>query len=81
MPLRGPENNGGECPSSTFYWNHQCCCGGNCCWDQCDYDTPPKNCLQEMSGAKWIFRPEKGYYGAFIPGKCFNIFFLEVKIY
>ena len=69
MPLRGPENNGGQCPSPTNEINHQCCCGDNCCWGQCELSEPPANCLDGFPSAHWIFNVEKGYYFAFIPGK------------
>ena len=68
MPIRGPENNGGFCPSPSYEWNHQCCCGGGCCWDQCDYSSPPTNCLDGIPNAQWNYFGS--YYAAFIPGKC-----------
>ena len=67
MPIRGPENNGGFCPSPTYEWNHQCCCGSGCCWDQCDSLSPPMNCLDGIPNAQWNYFG--GYYAAFIPGK------------
>ena len=56
---------GGICPSTANSWNNQCCCGDNCCWDQCEMSSPPTNCLQGVSNSKWIFNSNLGYYQAF----------------
>lgn len=69
MPIRGPENNGGICPSQSYEFNHQCCCGSNCCWEKCDYSSPPTDCLSGIQNAQWNYMPAKGYHAAFIPGK------------
>ena len=74
MPIRGPENNGGICPSPSYLWNHECCCGVNCCWDQCDLLSPPGNCLDGIPNAQWNFVQEKGYYAAFITGESLDTF-------
>ena len=56
-----------ECPSSTRFSDETktCCCNNyqNCCWDRCDVDVPPQECL-EMDSA-WIFVDDLDYFQAF----------------
>ena len=66
---------------STQLWNNQCCCGGSggCCWDQCDWSTPPTNCLDGIPSAQWILIQEEGFYAAFIPGEYFVVVLLSIE--
>ena len=65
--LFGPNDVGGSntCPSSTYLWNSQCCCGSGCCWDQCDWQSPPPNCIKDVPDSKWVFNDKLGYYQAY----------------
>ena len=51
-------SNGGECPSPAVWSNKnkECCCGPDCCWDQCirPKKGPPEHCLQGVQNSKWV---------------------------
>ena len=72
-PLFGPDDAGGSCPNPSYLWNAQCCCGANCCWDECDlfyfswwnYSLSTTDCLKGVPDSKWIFNSNLGYYQAF----------------
>ena len=51
------------CPTKTSLWNGQCCCGTGCCWDQCDWQTPPTDCIQDVPASEWV--KTLGYYQAY----------------
>ena len=70
--LVGPDDVGGICPASTYMWRGQCCCGASCCWDQCDWSTPPATCIQEVPDSRWIFNTNLVYYQAFKSTAGFN---------
>jgi len=56
------------CPDPTYrrrLRSMKCCCGNGCCWDQCDWSSPPSNCLQEVPNSKWIYNSSLGYYQAY----------------
>jgi hypothetical protein len=67
--LFGPNDvvgdNNNTCPSSTYLWNSQCCCGSGCCWDQCDWPSPPPNCIKQVFDSQWVFNDKLGYYQAY----------------
>ena len=64
--LSGPNDvAGGTCPSSTYLWNSYCCCGSGCCWDQCGWQSPPLDCIQDVPASKWVFNHKLGYYQAY----------------
>merc|ERR1719483_1526239 len=63
----GPNDVGGQCPSSTYQYNAPgicrngcCCCGPNCCWDKCDY--APEDCIKDVENSEWRYVKELGYY-------------------
>ena len=63
-PLLWPSN-GGECPSPARWSNKnkQCCCGPNCCWDQCRRPSG----LQGVLNSHWVLITNNslgGYYQA-----------------
>ena len=64
------------CPSSTYLWNSQCCCGSGCCWDQCGSNDP--NCIEDVPDSKWVFNDNLGYYQAYkyegIYDECSGVF-------
>ena len=47
-------------------FNYKCCCDSGCCWDKCSLSEPPKECLDEIAMAQWIFNESLGYYQAFV---------------
>ena len=47
-------------------FNNKCCCGSGCCWNKCSSSEPPKECLDEIAMAQWIFNESLGYYQAFL---------------
>ena len=47
-------------------FNNKCCCGSGCCWNKCSLSEPPKECLDEIAMAHWIFNASLGYYQAFL---------------
>ena len=55
------------CPSSTYLWNSQCCCGPDCCWDRCSWQIPPSNCILASieDDIKWVFNDKLGYFQAY----------------
>ena len=68
--LIGPNDVGGQCPSSTYQYNAQgfcedgcCCCANNCCWDKCDY--APADCIKDVENSEWRYVEKLGYYRAF----------------
>ena len=68
--LIGPNDVGGQCPSSTYQYNAPgicsdgcCCCGAGCCWDKCDYT--PGDCIEDVANSEWRYVEELGYYRAF----------------
>ena len=68
--LIGPNDVGGQCPSSTYQYNAPgicsdgcCCCGAGSCWDKCDYT--PADCIKDVTNSEWRYVEELGYYRAF----------------
>ena len=55
---------GGQCPSPSYKWNNQCCCGNGCCWNKCTWNNPPDACLNGIYKGQWLFDSDKGYYTA-----------------
>ena len=53
------------CPTKTSLWNGGCCCGTDCCWDRCDWQTPPPDCIEDVPDSKWVFNDKLGYYQAY----------------
>ena len=47
-------------------FNNKCCCASGCCWNKCSSSEPPKECLDEIAMAQWIFNESLGYYQAFV---------------
>ena len=47
-------------------FNNKCCCDSGCCWNKCSLSEPPKECLDEIAMAQWIFNASLGYYQAFV---------------
>ena len=47
-------------------FNTKCCCDSGCCWNKCSLSEPPKECLDEIAMAHWIFNASVGYYQAFV---------------
>ena len=69
--LIGPNDVGGQCPSSTYQYNDGgicsngcCCCGHACCWNRCDY--APAHCITDVENSEWRYVDVLGYYRAFI---------------
>ena len=68
--LIGPNDVGGQCPSSTYHYTKPgicsdgcCCCSPYCCWDKCDY--APADCIKDVENSEWRYVEELGYYRAF----------------
>ena len=65
-PISGPQDVGGECPSSTITLFVKCCCDMSCCWSACGLPSPPLDCLREVPNAQWYYDQENGYFRAII---------------
>merc|ERR1719414_235378 len=65
---------GAVCPEFMIpYAVNTCCCrdvdsdaamGTTCCWNECDYQNPPDDCLNEVPNSKWHWNEALGYYQA-----------------
>ena len=56
----------GDCPYPAYKYSTTCCCGGACCWTQCDWSYGPSECLPDGgSNSKWIKVDNRGRYEAF----------------
>ena len=74
--MTGPKDVGfgGLCPSPSYKWKNNCCCGNGCCWKKCTWDNPPDSCLDGLYKGQWLFDTDKGYYTAvkYWQGSCKN---------
>jgi len=43
------------CPAESYLLTDfgVCCCGNECCWDYCQWGTPPESCLKAAPNAYW----------------------------
>ena len=63
--ISGPSDVGGTCPDNTHLdvsgSKDLCCCGSNCCWNDCTLNQPPSNCLPDNT-TEWIYSDTLGQY-------------------
>ena len=63
--ISGPSDVGGTCPDNTNLNVSEskdlCCCGSNCCWNDCTLNQPPSNCLPDNT-TEWIYSDILGRY-------------------
>lgn len=64
--VTGPKDIGFRelCPSPSYKWKNNCCCGNGCCWKKCTWENPPDSCLNGLYKGQWLFDSNKGYYTA-----------------
>ena len=65
--ITGPSDARGSCVAGSYSHKKEgeferCCCGKGCCWDKCDWEEPPRNCLPPMT--QWKQNDKLGYFQA-----------------
>ena len=69
--ISGPYDVGGTCPAPSYLHRSGlkdgCCCDSDyhCCWDSCNLENPPKDCLLGVPNSEWVKNETFGYYQAF----------------